>query len=64
MGLHEQDAQRFSELDAEKRIVLLMEHIKLLQNMRQDKPKNSMDNVDVNVALKKAYILLEKEFGI
>lgn len=64
MGLERENVKTFSELDVEVRISLLMQHIRLLQEVHQPNPKNSLDNVDVSVALKKAYGLLEKEFGL
>lgn len=64
MGFERESVKSFSELDAEKRITLLMEHIRILQGLHQPNPRNTTDNIDVNVALKKAYALLEKEFGI
>lgn len=64
MGLERESVKSFSELDAERRITLLMEHIRLLQGLHQSNPRNTTDNIDVNVALKKAYALLEKELGI
>lgn len=63
MSLQREDVKVFSELDAEKRICLLLQYINVLQGQYKDNPRNSSDNIDVSSALKVAYKLLEAEFG-
>lgn len=63
MSIEREDVGVFSELDAEKRITLLLQYVSLLQGQYKENPRNSTDNIDVNVALKAAYKLLEAEFG-
>lgn len=61
MGLAREDVQNFSELDAEKRIMLLLEYIKVLRGGLAENPK-LLENTAVNTAMKDAYARLEREF--
>jgi hypothetical protein len=62
MSIQREDVKNFSELDAETRVTLLIEYIKVLREGYISNSTKTLENTDVNVALAKAYKLLEKEF--
>jgi hypothetical protein len=62
VSIQREDVKNFSELDAETRVTLLIEYIKVLRDGYISNSTKTLENTDVNVALAKAYKLLEKEF--
>jgi hypothetical protein len=62
MSIQREDVKNFSELDAETRVTLIIEYIKLLRGGYIENSTKLLENTDVNVALAKAYKLLDKEF--
>ncbi|KEQ25568.1 hypothetical protein [Paenibacillus tyrfis] len=61
MGLARESVEKFSELDVEKRIMLLLEYIKVLRGGLVENPK-LLENTNVNAALIETYKRIEKEF--
>ncbi|MEK8128371.1 hypothetical protein WMW72_10695 [Paenibacillus filicis] len=63
MGLEREIAHNFSGLDAEVRIKLLIDYIRVLREGRGPESGKLFDgNGDINHAMNTAYKLLEQEF--